>query len=404
MTGKLMMQLLNNITIVLKKMMHCGRIIIFMLLFILCVIVYMLYMQKCDITKSAERSESGSPSENSIANKDGWYYYGFMDLNQRKIYNSIYQGIILHECCIDIMPVDEQNLKKIYYAIRFDNPELIYIGDKYNYKKDEGGKVSVFYPVYTMDISDSSEKIEEIRAEMEAVKESTKAMSAYKKELYIHDYILKKCSYYDDGYADATLYGALVTGNTNCRGYSAAFSYLLNNCGIKSGQMIGSIVDDKSNEGHSWNFIVLDDEYYYCDICWDDISFDDSSGAVPYHYSFFNTTYEEMSITHNTEIQKEYLYDVNGTNSGKYSYMKQNGLYASSYKDACDIIKNKIAASKAFNKPLMIQCENYRDYSLVCNSIDKIMKIAINKTGIDVSYYKYIKVQNGNTIIIYNLE
>lgn len=325
------------------------------------------------------------------------HYYQMMPKEMQLAYLTLYKGISTKKTKIKLS-VKEEYIKRIFYCLMFDNPELIYLSDVYSYDAEDG-IVTMFYPNYTIKSDEIDKRIKQINAEVQKLKEETSELNSYEKELFIHKYLLEKCSYSTVPDVDTTLYGAIINGETNCRGYSAAYSYLLNSCGVKAGQCIGTVGEGDEKEGHSWNFVILDDEYYYCDVCWNDI--EDSPQTPKFHYSFFNMTYEEMCQSHNFENQNAYLFNINKTNSGKYSYMKQNGLYAKTYEEACDIIKSKLPKAIKLDKPLMIQMENEMLYNMVDENLNEIVNNVININKLKMKYCKYMKIKNGNTIIIY---
>lgn len=331
-----------------------------------------------------------------------WFYYDFLTDAEKEIYSDIYNGIIDMKQEIYVKPISFDDIKKIYYCIVFDNPQLIYLSDEFSCKRDEDDNVLFFTPQYTLEKGMIENRMSAINAEIKDIEEKTKNMSDYDKELYAHDYLLRRCSYTEDKDADKTIYGAIIKGKTNCRGYSAAFSYILNRCGIKSGQVIGNVARNGKKEGHSWNFVILDGEFYYCDECWNDIN-NDASDYVPYHYSFFNMDYDEMKASHNMEEQEKYLFKIVENNTGKYSYLKNNGLYASDKEQAYDIILSNIYITKMLKKPLMLQCSTNELYVQVSDNLDDMMKKIINESDSGITHCQYLKIPDGNTIIIYNL-
>lgn len=335
-------------------------------------------------------------------NTNDGYYYQKMSNQMQLVYDEMYEGILNRKEKINISPLNEELFKKVFYALTFDNPEIIQLSDDYTYDLREGYVIK-FYPTYTISKKEYSQRIKEINNEVLKIQTATKDLSNYEKELYIHDYLLKKCVYASEGDNIINIYGALIEGKANCRGYSAAFSYLLNSCGVISGQLIGTTVKNDVIEGHSWNFVILDDEYYYCDVCWNDIAPSSDYSDVDYHYAFFNMTYDEISKTHNFSNQEKYLYKITDSNDGKYSFVKSNGLYAYTYEDACDIINNKLPyAIKTNKKYFMIQCDSKEIYDNLCNNITDIIKQLIKNGDTDIKHCTYIKIDSGNMIIIHD--
>ena len=320
----------------------------------------------------------------------------------KETYETMYDGIIAQKNLIKIYPTKVNEFKKIFYSLKFDNPELIQISDNFTYNLKNDYVVS-FNPEYTMSISEYNNKIKEINNEILKIESLTKDYSDYEKELYIQDYILKRCSYSKDAKNHDNIYGVLINGKANCKGYSAAFTYLLNICNIESGQIIGVAKKDNIEEGHSWNFVILDGEYYYCDLCWNDIDQTPENNDIYYHNAFLNLTYDEISETHNFENQDTYLFEIKETNNEKYSYLKLNGLYAYNYEEACKIIQTKLPLAIKMNKSsIEIKCNNKELYKKLSNNIIDIIKNNIKENNLPIKYCIITKIDSGNTIVVHD--
>ena len=74
--------------------------------------------------------------------------------------------------------------------------------------------------------------------------------------------------------------------------------YLLDSCGLENYLAVGT-TEDKNNEvqGHAWNIVKIDGEYYHLDATWDDTEED----SAPNRYAYFNITDDEIMITHDVE-------------------------------------------------------------------------------------------------------
>ena len=124
---------------------------------------------------------------------------------------------------------------------------------------------------------------------------------------------------------------------------------------------------------------------------------------IDYHYAFFNMTFDEIKKTHNFMNQKAYLYPVEETNNGEYSFYKSNGLYAYTYKQACDIINTKLPlVLKTDLNNLTIQCDSKELYNELNKNITGIIKDTITNDKLNIKYCKYTKIESGNTIIIHD--
>ena len=158
--------------------------------------------------------------------------------------------------------------------------------------------------VYDEPIPEKMEKAVKLREEVEKVYNEcvTEDMSDFEKELALHDRLVCDCKYigaesvYDDQH---TAYGALVTHEAVCDGYAKAMYLLLTRAGIENRVVYGKA----GNNGHAWNQVKLDGEWYMLDATWDDLDYGAIEG-VAYH-KYFN-------------VCDSYIYDSHSWNRDEY--------------------------------------------------------------------------------------
>lgn len=119
-------------------------------------------------------------------------------------------------------------------------------------------------------------------------------------------------------------------GLGTCQAYESAYAKLLSAAGIENAETRDAY------DGHTWNAVKLDDEWYQVDCTWDDTS-DDFYGDLDQRHLYFCLTDELMAIAHPGH---EKIYSVEGyaTRSGslKDNYFVRNGKadeWASAYAD-----------------------------------------------------------------------
>ena len=117
-----------------------------------------------------------------------------------------------------------------------------------------------------------------------------KNLSDYEKILQIHDYLVTHTEYDSDSALLSekgiwsTAYGCLINGKSVCQGYAQAFQMLMNALEIECGICSGSA----KNEPHVWNYILLNQNYYWVDVTWDDpISMDSVEQNDWIYHSYF---------------------------------------------------------------------------------------------------------------------
>lgn len=121
----------------------------------------------------------------------------------------------------------------------------------------------------------------------------------------IHDYIILNCKYDYENYKNGTIprksytaYGVFAEGTAVCQGYSAAFSLLCAEAGIKTVSVVGT---SPNGENHCWNMVYIGGKTYYIDPTFDD-PVPDVEGSTKYEYFMLGA--EEMRA-------KGYFWDEN---------------------------------------------------------------------------------------------
>lgn len=191
---------------------------------------------------------------------------------------------------------------------------------------------------------------------------TNKNMTAYQKELAIHDYIINTTSYdYDNLKTDTipassyTAAGVLINKVAVCQGYSEAFKLLLNLCDIECEIVTGT----SNNIDHAWNVVKLDNEWYMVDVTYDDpITYDKNTRVEVLNYDYFNITNKELSMDHIWDTSK---YPI--ATASKYNYFAYNGILANNFSEFKQIILSQVKEGK---KELICYVKNYdpNDYDL----------------------------------------
>ena len=105
-------------------------------------------------------------------------------------------------------------------------------------------------------------------------KEAPKDLGDYETALWVFHYLKEHVSYgdrdryyYTDGYQ---LYDALVEGTTVCTGFADGMYYLCNALGVDCLEAEGLCASDRDGglDGHAWNLVQLDGNWYCCDPTW----------------------------------------------------------------------------------------------------------------------------------------
>lgn len=194
------------------------------------------------------------------------------------LYDEIYNGFMNYQTMIPAkVDPDEVNIDRIADYVLEDHPEIFWY--EYNHQ---------WYPLnFTVGFSNPETKrdnmlrmelqnripFEQLDVAREELKNKVAQILSYipenasadEKVLFVHDYLVKYCVAADNAEIYYNAYDCLIGRNCMCNGYTKAFTLLMNQLNIPAGQVLGDI-----GEYHTWNYVVLDGNYYWLDITLDD--------------------------------------------------------------------------------------------------------------------------------------
>ncbi len=113
--------------------------------------------------------------------------------------------------------------------------------------------------------------------------------SEYEKALWLHDWLLDQLEY-DKTLKWSSAESALTRGLGTCQSYESAYAKLLTAAGIENSETRDTY------DGHTWNAMKLDGQWYQTDCTWDDSS--DNWYSFDQRHLYFALTDELMAIAH----------------------------------------------------------------------------------------------------------
>ncbi|MEY8333214.1 InlB B-repeat-containing protein, partial [Lachnospiraceae bacterium 47-T17] len=173
-------------------------------------------------------------------------------------------------------------------------------------KVSSGGILIKTYYTFTIgyrqtkeQMTNANNKIREVvNHELKIGKSSGK--TDYQKVKAIHDYICRSVSY-DDSYSNYTEYfGLFEPYQFVCQGYALLFDKMCEEAGVASYIMSGMGYPNGSQkgEGHGWNFVKIDDKWYFIDVTWDD---GENKTEKNYYHKYFLCGKDEFLKSHKPE-------------------------------------------------------------------------------------------------------
>ena len=193
------------------------------------------------------------------------YYYQKMNKQKQAVYHAILQEITALSDEFQIPALDGPELYDVFFQLRLDHPEIFWV---HNHEKIYKTTYSDSdYCTFTPGYIYTESEISEIQNAMEAGFQEVSSLipadaSDYEKVRIVYTYVIDNTQYQasDD---DQSIAGVFWKKEAVCAGYAGAVQYLLERIGVPCIYVDGST--QGSTEGHAWNIVKLDGEYYYVD-------------------------------------------------------------------------------------------------------------------------------------------
>lgn len=311
----------------------------------------------------AMRAYTGSSDSLLVNNAKSFYYYSQLSDESKKLYDTLLlvaddpestDNIVTYYTTQDPTSAEYRTMMTTaYYAMLFDHPELFWLYKGGNTDIRYGSRVNGSgYDVYFGLKQPYTNYRTEVTAFNDAVNAFLKDINTNAQDheiaREIHDKLISMVTYdYDvagsnnnTDYAHSA-FGALVRNSTGagntavCDGYSLAYEYLLQQCGIEAAVILGKAGNNEEKAGgHAWNVVKLNGSWYEVDSTWDDpgsirhsidnANIDDASKN--YYYEALDDQAYSTSVSH-------YLYNVttsyitNTVPDSRYTYTSKDGKY-----------------------------------------------------------------------------
>lgn len=162
--------------------------------------------------------------------------------------------------------------------------------------------------------------------------------SEYAKALWLHDWLLDQLEY-DNTLKWSSAESALTRKLGTCQSYESAYAKLLTAAGIENSETRDTY------DGHTWNAMKLDGQWYQTDRTWDDSS--DNWYSFDQRHLYFGLTDELMAIAHpgHSKIYTKDDYNTRSTSLAD-NYFVRTGDAAKWAKAYSDRIQKNLDAEK----------------------------------------------------------
>lgn len=258
----------------MKKGFFCRLVVILTVLSVMLQPFYVRAGTLDQIRSIAKSVLSGEPEEveelrqmEVAQSEEGHQEYYFKQLNEeeQRVYRELLKGIRAREKDFYLTLSQDDSIDRCYHAVLKDHPEIFWV---HNHEKIYKTTYSDSdYCTFTPGYIYTESEISEIQNVMEAGFQEVSSLipadaSDYEKVRIVYTYVIDNTQYQasDD---DQSIAGVFWKKEAVCAGYAGAVQYLLERIGVPCIYVDGST--QGSTEGHAWNIVKLDGEYYYVD-------------------------------------------------------------------------------------------------------------------------------------------
>ena len=298
------------------------------------------YIYYDDVDTAPERDEIWVVY-NQLSDADKKVYNLFLDLIENRAGEEYTNGIIIAKQQLE--QIGSDHFFSIYEAVIYDHPEYFFLMSTPGMIKCQSIKTANYCAyIYMIDAwtEEEARQMDEFNAATDLfMQDIDLSLPAEEIELAIHDKLISLVSYdyelleemrLDGSTRDLghSAYGALVSDSSGrensavCSGYSFAFQYLCQLAGIPCCTLTGSASyvfgssDNTSANGHTWNCVKIDENWYEVDVTWNDYEYSESMDM-----DFYNALLSDSEKSYNTlhhfynktTYEMEYLEATNDT-------------------------------------------------------------------------------------------
>lgn len=290
------------------------------------------------------------------------YYYSHLDDFKKQLYLEIYICLRDLKTGIPLCSTSTDEIDEAFNCVMYDHPEIFY-ADGYlvtRYSLNDEIALIEISPAFTMTKEEINEQQKYVDAYAKAFLDNLpKNSSEYEKIKFAYEFVILTTDYDTNAVENQNIISVCRYQKSVCKGYAKTFQYLTSLVGVKSTVISGTV---GNGDGHAWNLVVCNDQYYYVDCTWGDSSYmanyQSTHNSDDINYDYLNITTVELQKTHTISD----FVEVPLCNATKNNYYVREELYFTSV-DEEQLKKAFKFASYSDRNTVEIKCSNQSVYN-----------------------------------------
>lgn len=315
-----------------------------------------------------EASEWDPDAESGFLYKGGGYFYRLLNESERLWYRDMALALGTMKDKIKLSSegiaagLDEKMVDQIFQYVLNDHPELFYV-EGYSYTKYTRGERTVaieFAGTYSLDMETAQARGQEIEKVVEEFLETVPvSQDDYEIIKYVYEKLIRDTNYDVNSEENQNIYSVFVGHSSVCQGYAKAFQLLMNRLGVECALVQGKVLE--TGEGHAWNLVRSNGDYYYVDATWGDISYQNTDQNMPHiSYDYLCITTAQMERTH--ALNSDMDMPECKADADNY-FVRENALFVEYDKEKlADLINRRLEQEDYL---IALRCENEECYELM---------------------------------------